>query len=285
MNIGLGLGLTKTKKQGKPFTVDSLSEVVTWLKADTGVTETSVGSGVVARWRDNVGTSDWISNTSGRQPSVSGTGTSTKLSFDGGDRLYQKEYEWNTTDDAFDFDFSHDVFDVMNSGGTGGFTTFAVMEVDSSLGQTTHQILGEIHFVDDGTPGSGFTARTDIAGSVTIFTKGDFVNIAGIDGNTVAFNSGTSAGTEFPLDQKFLITIDYAGGTNGEVTLRVNGVNKTLTNNTTVTTGVMTVGVVGNNITNGIKGDLYELINCSSKLSSDNRSLVENYLMERHSIS
>mgnify|MGYP003136107197 CR=1 FL=1 len=70
MILGLGVGLTTTPKQGKPFTVDSLSEVVTWLKADTGVTETSVGSGVVARWRDNVGSADWVSNTATRHPSV-----------------------------------------------------------------------------------------------------------------------------------------------------------------------------------------------------------------------
>ena len=284
MNIGLGLGLTKTRKQGKPFTVDSLSEAITWLKADTGITETSVGSGVVARWRDNIGEADWISATSGRQPSISGTGVNTKLSFDGGDRLYQKEYDWNTTDDGFDFDFPHDVFDVMNSGGTGGSSTFVVMEVDSSLGLTTHAILTEAHFVDDGTPGAPFTARSDISGFVTIFTKGDFVNIAGINDNATAFNSGTSAGTEFPLDQKFLATIEYAGGTNGAITLRVNGVNKVLTNSTTVTAGVMTTGSLGQN-SNAIKGDLYELINCSSKLSSDNRDLVEAYLMDRHSIS
>ena len=284
MILGLGVGLTKIPKQGKPFTVDSLSEVVTWLKADTGVTETSVGSGVVARWRDNVGSADWVSNTATRQPSVSGTGLNTKLSFDGGDRLYQKEYSWNTTDDAFDFDFSHDVFDVMNSGGTGGLTAFVVMEVSSSHGLTAHSFLAERHFVDDGTPGSGFTARTDIAGAVAIWTKADYVNIAGINASAVAFNSGTSAGAEYPLDQKFLATIEYVGGTNGEVTLRVNGVNKPLTNNTTVTTGVITVGLVGDN-TNGIKADLYELINCSSKLSSDNRDLVEAYLMDRHSIS
>ena len=282
--IGLGLGVSKALVSDE-FVVSSLSEVITWLKADTGVTETSVGSGIVARWRDNVGLTDWVSNTSGRQASVSGTGVNTKLTFDGGDRYYQKEYDWNTTDDAFDFDFPHDVFDVMNSGGSGGFTTFAVMEVDSSLGQTVHQILGELHFVDDGTAGSGFTQRTDIAGSVTIFTKADYVNLAGIDGNTVAFNSGTSAGAEFPLDQKFLVTIDYAGGTNGEVTLRVNGVNKTLTNANTATLGTVTIGLLGNNIANGIKGDLYELINCSSKLSSGNRDSVESYLMTRHSIS
>ena len=281
--LGLGNSITGGAALSD-FIVSDLSEVVTWLKADTGVTETSTDSGVVARWRDNVGATDWISNTSGRQPSVSGTGVNTKLSFDGGDRLYQKEYDWNTTDDAFDFDFPHDVFDVMNAGGNGGLTFFVVMEVDSSLGQTVHSILTEAHFVDDGTPGSGFTARTDIAGAVVLYTKADFINVAGINAGAVAFNSGTSSGAEFPLDQKFLATIEYAGGTNGEITLRVNGVNKTLTNNTTVTTGVITVGSLGQN-SNGIKGDLYELINCSSKLSSSDRDLVENYLMTRHSIS
>jgi len=282
--LGLGVGLIKNKKQGSAFTVDSLSEVITWLKADTGITETSVGSGVVARWRDNIGEADWVSNASGRQPAVSGTGTDTKLVFDGGDRLYQKEYSWNTTDDTFDFDFSHDVFDVMNSGGSGGLTTFAVMEVDSSLGQTGHIILGENHYVDDGTPGSGFTPRSDINGFVIVYTKGDFVNVSGINAGATSFNSGTSAGDEFPLDQKFLVTVEYAGGTNGAITLRVNGVNKPLTNSTTVTAGVITTGVLGYN-TGGIKGDLYELINCSSKLSSDNRDLVEAYLIDRHSIS
>ena len=281
--IGLGLGVSKAAVSDE-FIVSNLSEVITWLKADTGVTETSTDSGVVARWRDNVGTTDWVSNTSTRQPSVSGTGVNTKLTFDGGDRLYQKEYDWNTTDDAFDFDFPHDVFDVMNAGGNGGLTFFVVMEVDSSLGQTVHSILTESHFVDDGTPGSGFTARTDIAGTIALYTKADFVNVGGVNAGSVAFNSGTSAGAEFPLDAKFLATIEYAGGTNGAITLRVNGVNKTLTNNTTLTAGVITIGSLGLN-TNGIKGDLYELINCSSKLSSSDRDLVENYLMTRHSIS
>jgi hypothetical protein len=208
----------------------------------------------------------------------------TKLSFDGGDRLYQKEYSWNTTDDSFDFDFSHDVFDVMNVGGTSGFSVFVVIQVDSSLGQTSHAILTEAHFVDDGTPGSGFTARTDIAGGVTITTKGDFYTASGISGGGVSFNSATSAGDEFPLDEKFLVTMEYAGGTNGELTMRVNGVNKTLNNGNTRTLGLVTVGSLGQN-SGGIKGDLFELINCSSKLSSDNRANVENYLMTRHSIS
>tara|TARA_R100000149_G_C5839427_1_gene112074 strand:- start:18 stop:866 length:849 start_codon:yes stop_codon:yes gene_type:complete len=281
--LGLGNGITGGAALSD-FVVSDLSEVITWLKADTGVTETSVGSGVVARWRDNVGEADWVSNTSGRQASVSGTGVNTKLTFDGGDRYYQKEYDWNTTDDAFDFDFPHDVFDVMNAGGSGGLTFFVVMEVDSSLGQTVHSILTEAHFVDDGTPGSGFTARTDISGTIALYTKADFINVGGVNAGAVAFNSGTSAGAEFPLDAKFLATIEYAGGTNGAITLRVNGVNKTLTNNTTLTAGVITIGSLGLN-TNGIKGDLYELINCSSKLKPVDRNLVENYLMTRHSIS
>ena len=206
--LGLGNSITSSVALSD-FVVSDLSEVITWLKADTGVTETSTDSGVVARWRDNIGATDWVSSTSGRQPSVSGTGVNTKLSFDGGDRLYQKEYDWNTTDDAFDFDFPHDVFDVMNVGGSGGLTFFVVMEVDSSHGLTAHSILTEAHFVDDGTPGSGFTARTDIAGAVAIWTKADYANIAGINGSAVAFNSGTSAGAEYPLDQKFLATIEY----------------------------------------------------------------------------
>ncbi len=281
--IGLGLGVSKAAVSDE-FIVSSLSEVLTWLKADTGVTETSTDSGVVARWRDNIGEADWVSNASGRQPAVSGTGVNTKLSFDGGDRLYQKEYSWNTTDDSFDFDFSHDVFDVMNVGGNSGFSVFVVIQVDSSLGQTSHAILTEAHFVDDGTPGSGFTARTDIAGGVTITTKGDFYTASGISGGGVSFNSATSAGDEFPLDEKFLVTMEYAGGTNGELTMRVNGVNKTLNNGNTRTLGLVTVGSLGQN-SGGIKGDLFELINCSSKLSSDNRANVENYLMTRHSIS
>jgi hypothetical protein len=281
--IGLGLGVSKAAVSDE-FIVSSLSEVLTWLKADTGVTETSTDSGVVARWRDNIGEADWVSNASGRQPAISGTGVNTKLSFDGGDRLYQKEYSWNTTDDSFDFDFSHDVFDVMNVGGTSGFSVFVVIQVDSSLGQTSHAILTEAHFVDDGTPGSGFTARTDIAGGVTITTKGDFYTASGISGGGVSFNSATSAGDEFPLDEKFLVTMEYAGGTNGELTMRVNGVNKTLNNGNTRTLGLVTVGSLGQN-SGGIKGDLFELINCSSKLSSDNRANVENYLMTRHSIS
>jgi len=281
--LGLGNQLSKASAPDTPFTVDSLPEVITWLKSDTGVTETSVGSGVLARWRDNIGQTDWVSATSGRQPIVDGTGVGTRISFDGGDRLYQKEYDWNTTDDAFDFDFPHDVFDVMNSGGSGGFTTFAVMEVNPSLGLTTHNILTEAHFVDDGVPGSGFTARSDINGFITIFTKGDFVTVAGINGGSTAFNSGTSAGDEFPLGQKFLVTISHAGGTDS-ISLRVDGVNKALTNGVTVTPGTITVGSLGLN-SNGIKGHLFELVNCNARLTEENRNLVEAYLMDRHSIS
>jgi len=284
MNIGLGLGLTKTRKQGKPFTVDSLSEVITWLKADTGITETSVGSGVVARWRDNIGETDWISATSGRQPSISGTGVDAHVLFDNTDRLYQKEYDWNTTDDAFDFDFPHDVFDVMNLSGTSGASIFIVYEYSSSLGQTTHIFFSENHFVDDGVPGSGFTQLTSATGGASFTTLGDFVAISGISGGGAAFNTGTSAGNEYPADQKFLITIEYAGGTNGEITLRVNGVNKTLTNGNTRTCGLITVGNLGSN-SNSMRGKLFEIVNCHSKLSSDDRDKVEQYLMDRHSIS
>lgn len=281
MILGLGVGLTKTPKQGKKFSPDSLSEVITWLKADTGVTTDSNG---VARWRDNIGRTDWVSSIADRQASVSGSGVNTKITFDGGDRYYQKEYDWNTTDDPNDFDFPHDVLDVMNSGGSGGFHTFAVMEVDSSLGLTTHQIIGELARQDDGAPGSPFPLRTDIAGAVAIYTKGDYVGIEGINGGTVAFNSGTSAGAEFPLDQKFLVSVSHAGGTDS-VALRVNGANKALTNGVTVTPGTMSINIIGNNITNGIKGDLYELINCNARLTQENRNLVEAYLMDRHNIS
>ena len=280
--LGLGLGLVRTKKQGG-FTVDSLSEVITWLKGDTDVTETSEGSGVVARWRDQVGTTDWVSNQSGKQPSLSGSNENAALTFDGGDRLFQKEYSWNTTDDTYDFDFSHDVFDIMNRSGTGGFSCFFVINIDSSLSQTTHKILNEEHFVDDGTAGSGFTARTDIAGFINITTKGDFVGILGDNTNKTAFNSGTSAGNEISLDEKVLVCIEYAGGS-GAITLRINGANKTLNQNNTGELGTITVGTIGAS-SSGLKGKLYELVNCNVKLSSDNRDLVEEYLINRHNIS
>lgn len=282
MSLGLSLGLVRTKKQGG-FTVDSLSEVITWLKADTDVTETSVGSGVVARWRDQVGLTDWVSNQSGKQPSVSGTDENAALTFDGGDRLFQKEYSWNTTDDTFDFDFSHDIFDSMNDRGTGGFSIFFVINIDSSLSQTTHKILNEEHFVNDGTPGSGFTARTDIAGFVNITTKGDFVGLTGDNTAKTAFNNGTSAGDEIPLDEKVLVCIEYEGA-DGAITLRVNGANKALNTNNTGELGTITLGTVGAS-SGGLKGKLFELVNCSVKLSSDNRDLVEEYLINRHSIS
>ena len=84
---------------------------------------------------------------------------------------------------------------------------------------------------------------------------------------------------------KFLFVIEYEGGTNGAITLRVNGANKPLTiNNSSYEAGQITVGSLGAG-SSGIRGDVYELINCSSKLSSENRGLVEDYLMDRHGIS
>ena len=289
MMLGLGNELRKSGAPSAPFSVDTLSEVVTWLRAEDNVT---TDSGGVARWRDKVGTADWVSNESGRQPELVGSGVSARIRFDGNDRLYQKDYAWSgDSGDGQAFDFPHDQFDVMNVGGSGGFHIFMVWEVSQQLAQTAHTILAENHFVDDGTPGAPFTARTDIVGVIKAFTKGDFISVQGIDGSKVSFNSTTSAGTEFPLatanetaldgTSKFLLTIEYAGGTNGEISIRVNGVNKPLTNNTTGTLGEVTVGEMGASM----KADVYELINCSSKLSSDNRELVESYLMDRHSIS
>ena len=296
MMLGLGNQLTKASAPDAPFTVDTLSEVITWLKADTGITETSSSSGVVARWRDNIGEADWVSNESGKQPSILGTGTSARLRWDGGDRMYQKEYDWDSSTDGFAFDFPHDVFDVMNSGGSGGFSFFVVFEFSGSLGLTLHTFISENHFVDDGTPGGTFTARTDIAGSIAIYTKGDFLALSGIEGGSgTVYNNSTSSGTEFvgsssaqtELDgtSKFLFVIEYEGGTNGAITLRVNGANKPLTiNNSSYEAGQITVGSLGAG-SSGIRGDVYELINCSSKLSSENRGLVEDYLMDRHGIS
>ena len=111
--IGLGLGVSKAVSD--EFIVSNLSEVITWLKADTGVTETH--RLWVARWRDNVGTTDWVSSTSTRQPSVSGTGINTKL-FLMMETDCIKKNMIGTSDDAFDLDFPHDVFDVMNAGAT-----------------------------------------------------------------------------------------------------------------------------------------------------------------------
>ena len=294
MALGLGLSVSKAAVSGE-FIVSNLSEVITWLRAEDDVT---TDSGGVARWRDKVGTADWVSNESGKQPSLVGSGTAARIRFDGGDRMYQKDYDWDSSTDGSAFDFPHDQFDVMNSGGSGGFSLFVVMEVSNALAQTAHQILAENHFQDDGAPGSPFAARTDIAGLITLTTKGDFIGVKGIDQTSgTIFNNTTSSGDFFPLSSqgqtaldgtsKFLATIEYVGGTDGAVTLRVNGSNKPLTistgtpSGTSFTLGTITVGELGF----FMKADMYELINCSSKLSSGNRDLVESYLMTRHSIS
>lgn len=287
MMLGLGSELRKSVVPTASFSVDSLSEVRTWLRAEDNVT---TDSGGVSRWRDKVGTADWVSNESGRQPELVGSGVNARIRFDGNDRMYQKDYDWDASTDGPAFDFPHDRFDIMNVGGSGGFSLFIVMEVSDSLPQVAHTVLAENHFVDDGVPGSGFTARTDIAGGIKVFTKGDFISTQGIDGSKVTFNSGTGAQSEFPLSpeaqtaldgtRKILITIEYVGGTNGAISFRVNGANKPVTNNTTGTLGVITVGELGASM----KADVYELINCASKLSTDNRGLVEAYLLDRHSI-
>ena len=282
--LGLGNSITGGTALSD-FIVSDLSEVVTWLRAEDNVTTDSNG---VARWRDKVGTADWVSNESTRQPALVGSGTAARLRFDGADRMYQKDYDWDSSTDGSAFAPAHDRFDTMNAGGSGGFHIFIVWEVSQQHGQIAHTILAENHFVSL----SPLVTRDDIKGIIKAFTKGDFISVEGIVGSAVAFNNTTSAGTEFPLatanetaldgTSKFLLTIEYAGGTNGEITMRVNGVNKALTNNTTATLGEVTVGELGGL---SMRADLYELINCSSKLSSGNRDLVENYLMTRHSIS
>ena len=92
--LGLGNGITGGAAL-EEFNVANVSGLVTWLKADTDITETSVGSGLVARWRDQSGSADWVSNQTGKQPDVVGTGVDTYLDFDGNDRLYQKDIENN----------------------------------------------------------------------------------------------------------------------------------------------------------------------------------------------
>ncbi len=282
--LGLGNGITTGSfQESESFNVANVAGVATWLKATAGVT---LDSGAVARWRDQVGSTDWVSNQSGNQPSTSGSGIDTHLVFDGADRLYQKEYAWNTDDDTYDFDFSHDVFDVMNAGGSGGFTTFFVLEFPASTTVRKNIMLQEAHFQDDGTPGSGFSARTDITGELTLYTHGDYVHAKGHSATlgTTAFNGGTAASAEFVTGQKLLITVEYAGGTSGAITLRVNGTNKALTNGNTATLGVITLGSLGASST-GFVGNLYELINVTSKLDPNERNKVEAYLTARHSIS
>ena len=292
--LGLGNSITGGAAL-EEFSVTNVSEVVTWLKADTGITE-DTGTGFIGRWRDQVGTADWVQNVSINQPQLIGSGINSRVRFDGTDRMYQKDYDWNFAEDGTAFDFPHDQFDVMNSGGSGGMSLFIVVEL-SRVPTTvqTHNILNEEHFQDDGVPGSGFIARTDIAGNITILSKGDFFQFTGITGGSGSvFNSSTPDYNELPsssevltsLDgtSKFLLTLEYEGGTNGAITVRTNGVNKAMTTNNTATLGQMTVGMLAS-ASNGLKGDLYELINCSSKVSSSDRASIENYLMTRHSIS
>ena len=292
--LGLGNSITGGAAL-EEFSVANVSEVVTWLKADTGITEDS-GTGFIGRWRDQAGTADWVQNASTNQPALIGSGINSRVRFDGSDRMYQKDYDWNFAEDGNAFDFPHDRFDTMNSGGSGGMSLFIVVELSQIPTSTqTHVILQEDHFVDDGVPGSGFTPRTDIAGNITVLSKGDFFQFTGISaGSGSVFNSSTSAFNELPASSnalgdldgtdKFLLTLEYEGGTNGAITVRLNGVNKAMTTNNTATLGQMTVGILAS-ASNGLKGDLYELINCSSKVSSSNRASIENYLMTRHSIS
>ena len=278
--LGLGNSITSGAALGE-FNVANVSGLVTWLKADTGVTETSVGSGLLARWTDQSGSADWVSNQTGKQPDIVGTGVDTYLDFDGNDRLYQKDVSWNTSDDGFDFDFPHDQFDVMNAGGSGGSSTFAVVHLASA--NTLNTLVEEAHYQDDGVQGSGFTFRTDISGAIKLNpgASEDSMTVGGIDATASAFNLSTDVGDELPLNTKILVALEYEGGSNGEITFRKNGVNFSLTSNNTVTTGVITVGRLGN----GMKGRLYELINFSSKVSSSDRANIESYLMDRHSIS
>ena len=202
--LGLGNGITGGAAL-EEFNVANVSGLVTWLKADTGITETSVGSGVVARWTDQTGSADWVSNQSGKQPALAGTGVNTYLDWDGGDRMYQKDTSWNTSDDGFDFDFPHDQFDEMNVGGSGGCSTFAVVQLDTA--NITNKILTVNHFQDDGTPGSGFTPRTDIAGGIQLNTgnpasgsSNDSFTVGGISGSATPFNINSDVGVELPLD-------------------------------------------------------------------------------------
>jgi len=263
------------------FTVDTIPGLVTWLKADTGITETSGGSGVVARWTDQTGSADWVSNTSSKQPALVGSGVDTYLDFDGSDRLYQKDPSWNTSDDGFDFDFPHDQFDELNVGGSAGLSIFAVVFLDTS--NTLNKLFQEAHFVDDGVPGSGFTQRTDIAGTITFNTGGteDSFTVGGISGSASAFHLGTAVQDELPLNTKILISLEYAGGTNGEITVRKNGVDFTMSSNNTVTAGLISLAELGL----GFKGRMYEVISVNGKVSSGTRSDVESYLIGRHSIS
>ena len=281
--LGLGNGITGGAAL-EEFNVANVSGLITWLKADTGITTDSNG---VARWADQAGSADWVANQSAKQPALAGTGVNTYVDWDGGDRMYQKDTSWNTSEDGFDFDFPHDQFDEMNVGGSGGSSTFAVVQLDTA--NTINNIFSVSHFADDGSPGSPFGSnRTDIAGSISLNTgnpasgtSNDSFSVGGISGSASAFDTNSAVADELTLDTKILISIHYDGGTNGAITVRKNGTNISLTNNTTATTGLITVGLLGQNF----KGRMYEIINFSSKVSSSDRSSIESYLIDRHSIS
>ena len=275
--LGLGNSITGGAAL-QEFVVANITGLVTWLKADTGVTETSSGSGVVARWTDQVGSADWVSNASTKQPALGGSGVNTYLDFDGTDRLYQKDSSWNTSDDGFDFDFPHDQFDSLNVGGTAGFSVFAVVFLDTS--NTLNKLFQEAHFQDDGTPGSGFVPRSDLAGTIQLNTGGgsDSFTVGGITASASAFNASVDP---LSLNTKILISLEYAGGTNGEITVRKNGTSVAMTNNNTVTAGLISLGQMGFDY----KGRIYEVLSINGKVSSSTRSDIESYLIDRHSIS
>ena len=289
--LGLGNSITGGAAL-EDFSVANVSGLVTWLKADTGVT---ASGSTVASWQDQAGdvtnANNWVSNQSGKQPKLVGSGVDTYIEFDGGDRMYQKIFRWESASDGFDFDFPKDTFDVMNSSGTEGSSTFAVVHLDTA--NVLNKIFSVSHFADDGTPGAPFgipsgQTRTDISGSVQLNTgnpssgtSNDSFTIGGANGTATPFNTNSDVADELPLDTKILISVEYAGGTNGAVTVRKNATNISLTNNTTVTAGKITVGLLGQSF----EGRMYEIINFSSKVSSSDRANIESYLIDRHSIS
>ena len=270
------------------FKVANVSGLITWLKADTGVT---ASGSTVASWQDQAGdvtpANNWVSNQSGKQPKLVGSGVDTYIEFDGGDRMYQKIFRWESASDGFDFDFPKDTFDVMNSSGSEGSSTFAVVHLDTA--NVLNKIFSVSHFADDGTPGAPFgSTRTDISGSVQLNTgnpssgtSNDSFTIGGANGSASAFDTNSDVADELPLNTKILISVEHAGGTNGAVTVRKNATNISLTNNTTVTAGKITVGLLGQSF----EGRMYEIINFSSKVSSSDRANIESYLIDRHSIS
>ena len=286
--LGLGNSITGGAAL-EGFSVANVSGLVTWLKADTGVT---ASGSTVASWQDQAGgdpstANNWVSNQSGKQPKLVGSGVDTYIEFDGGDRMYQKIFRWESASDGFDFDFPKDTFDEMNVGGSGGSSTFAVVHLDTA--NVLNKIFSVNHFADDGTPGAPFgSTRTDIAGGIQLNTgnpssgtSNDSFTVGGISGSATAFDTNSDVADELPLNTKILISLEYAGGTNGAVTVRKNTTNISLTNNTTATAGLITVGLLGQTF----EGRMYEIINFSSKVSSSDRANIESYLIDRHSIS